>query len=62
MTKLKDEIAALKDKDRLHLEEIKKLLLEKVDLQSTGINQREKALEREKEFRSVQMLVVEFTR
>jgi protein HOOK3 len=48
---LKDEIASLKEKDRLHLEEIKKLLLEKIDLQSTDISQRERALVREKEFR-----------
>lgn len=49
-SRLKDEIAILKDKDRLHLEEIKKLLLEKVDMQSTGLDQRAKAMEREKEF------------
>lgn len=47
---LKEEITALKDKDRLNLEEIKRLLVEKVDLQSTGITQREKALQREHEF------------
>ena len=35
------------------MEEIKKLLMDKVDLQSTGISQRERALEREQEFRSV---------
>ena len=48
---LRDEVTSLKDKERNHLEEIKKLLVDKVDLQSVGISQREKALEREKDFR-----------
>nr|XP_031860001.1 uncharacterized protein CI109_004608 [Kwoniella shandongensis]KAA5527073.1 hypothetical protein CI109_004608 [Kwoniella shandongensis] len=42
---LKEQIGVLKDKDRQHL-----LLMDKVDLQSSGINQRERALEKEKEF------------
>ena len=47
-----DEVVALKDKDGLRLEEIKKLLLEKVDLQSSAISQRDQLLAREREFRS----------
>ncbi|KAK4689518.1 hypothetical protein P7C73_g592, partial [Tremellales sp. Uapishka_1] len=49
LVKLRNQVENLKEKDRLHLEEIKKLLMEKVDLQSSGIDQREKALEREKD-------------
>ncbi|ODN92707.1 hypothetical protein L198_05501 [Cryptococcus wingfieldii CBS 7118] len=47
---LKEQIDILRDRDRQNLEEIKKLLTDKVDLQSAGINQRERALEKEKEF------------
>ncbi|WVQ81913.1 hypothetical protein IAT38_004040 [Cryptococcus sp. DSM 104549] len=47
---LKEQIDALKEKDRQHLEEIKKLLVDKVDLQAAGIDQRERALDKEKEF------------
>jgi len=35
--------------DRVHLEEVNKLLLEKFGLQSSGINQRERASSRERE-------------
>ncbi len=66
---LKEQVAVLKEKDRLHLEEIKRfvpkhpgvspksllitlssLLMEKIELQSSGITQREKAIERERDF------------
>ncbi|OCF42706.1 hypothetical protein I317_03437 [Kwoniella heveanensis CBS 569] len=47
---LKQEVTKLREKDHQHLEDIKKLLLEKVDLQSAGIDQRERALMKEKEF------------
>ncbi|ODN78817.1 hypothetical protein L202_04366 [Cryptococcus amylolentus CBS 6039] len=47
---LKDQIDILREKDRQNLEEIKKLLTDKVDLQSAGITQRERVLEKEKEF------------
>ncbi|WWC90743.1 uncharacterized protein L201_005680 [Kwoniella dendrophila CBS 6074] len=47
---LKEQVHALKEKDHQHLEDIKKLLLEKVDLQSAGIENKERELEKEKEF------------
>ncbi|WVO17785.1 hypothetical protein L204_105483 [Cryptococcus depauperatus] len=47
---LKEQVHILKEKDRHNLEEIKKILVEKIDLQTAGIDQRERALEREKEF------------
>ncbi|WVQ99968.1 hypothetical protein IAU59_007111 [Kwoniella sp. CBS 9459] len=50
VSQLKKEVSQLKEKDHQHLEDIKKLLLEKVDLQSAGIDQRERALMKEKEF------------
>ena len=54
VSELKDKVDALKDKDRLNLEEIKRLLHDKVDLQSSDISQREKALVREGELRELQ--------
>nr|XP_019044643.1 hypothetical protein I302_06556 [Kwoniella bestiolae CBS 10118]OCF23573.1 hypothetical protein I302_06556 [Kwoniella bestiolae CBS 10118] len=47
---LKEQVTALKEKDNQHLEDIKRLLLEKVDLQSAGIENKERELEKEKEF------------
>lgn len=44
----------MRDKDRLHLEEIKSLLKDKVDLQASGLAQRDTAIERERHFRYVQ--------
>ncbi|ORY35634.1 HOOK protein-domain-containing protein [Naematelia encephala] len=46
----REQVATLKEKDRLHLEEVKRLLVEKADLQSAGIDQRDIALTREKQF------------
>ncbi|KAK1927088.1 protein-nucleus import-related protein [Papiliotrema laurentii] len=46
--RLREEITVLRDKDKSHLEELRGLLLDKVDLQSTGILQRERELERER--------------
>ena len=40
----------MKEKDRIHLEEIRRLLHEKIDLQAVTIEQKEKLLVREKEF------------
>lgn len=40
----------LKDRNRMQLEQINNLLLEKVDMQSESIGHREKMLEREKAF------------
>ncbi|OCF57302.1 hypothetical protein L486_04758 [Kwoniella mangroviensis CBS 10435] len=47
---LKEQVQALREKDHQHLEDIKRLLLEKVDLQSAGIENKERELEKEKEF------------
>nr|XP_018261439.1 uncharacterized protein I303_05877 [Kwoniella dejecticola CBS 10117]OBR83597.1 hypothetical protein I303_05877 [Kwoniella dejecticola CBS 10117] len=47
---LKEQVVSLKEKDHQHLEDIKRLLLEKVDLQSAGIENKERELEKEKEF------------
>ena len=41
----------LNEKNRMQLEQINGLLLEKVNLQSEGIGQREKMLQRERDFR-----------
>ena len=44
-------IKELNEKNRMQLEQINGLLLEKVNLQSEGIGQREKMLQRERDFR-----------
>lgn len=51
--RLKSQIRELSDKNKMQLEQINKLLMEKVTLQSEGIDQRERMLERERNFRFV---------
>ena len=53
MEKLQTQIKELADKNKMQLEQINALLLEKVSLQSESIGQRERMLEREKNFRHV---------
>lgn len=50
MEKLRKQIRDLMDKNKMQLEQINALLLEKVNLQSDGIGQREKMLERERDY------------
>ena len=51
MEKLRSQVKDLSDKNKMQLEQINGLLMEKVGLQSEGIGQREKMLERERNFR-----------
>ena len=51
MEKLQGQMKELADKNKMQLEQINGLLLEKISLQSEGIGQREKMLERERNFR-----------
>lgn len=51
VNKLTNQIKELADKNKMQLEQINGLLLEKISLQSEGIGQREKMLERERNFR-----------
>ncbi|KZT20261.1 HOOK-domain-containing protein [Neolentinus lepideus HHB14362 ss-1] len=48
--RLQDKIKELGDKNRMQLEQINGLLMEKVNLQSEGIGQRERMLQRERDF------------
>lgn len=48
--RLKNQLKELNDKNRMQLEQVNALLLEKVNLQSEGIGQRELALQRERDF------------
>ena len=48
--KLKNQIKELNDKNRMQLEQVNRLLMEKVNLQSDGIDHREKMLQRERDF------------
>jgi protein HOOK3 len=50
MERLRAQIKELGDKNRMQLEQINALLLEKVSLQSDGIGQREKMIQRERDF------------
>ncbi|KAI0075470.1 HOOK-domain-containing protein [Panus rudis PR-1116 ss-1] len=47
--KLHDQIKELSDKNKMQLEQINSLLLEKVNLQSEGIDQRDRMLQRERD-------------
>lgn len=50
--RLKKQIKELNEKNRMQLEQVNVLLLEKVNLQSEGIGQREKMLQRERDIGS----------
>ncbi|KIJ29889.1 hypothetical protein M422DRAFT_36799 [Sphaerobolus stellatus SS14] len=50
MDKLRKHIRDLSDKNKMQLEQVNALLLEKVNLQSEGIGQRERMLERERDY------------
>lgn len=54
--RLKQQNKELGDKNRMQLEQVNALLLEKVNLQSEGIGHREKMLQRERDFGYVQQL------
>ena len=47
--RLKKQIKELGEKNRMQLEQVNALLLEKVNLQSDGIGQRERMLQRERD-------------
>ncbi|KAF8305336.1 hypothetical protein DL93DRAFT_358306 [Clavulina sp. PMI_390] len=48
--KLQSQIVELKEKGKMQLEQVNTLLMEKVNMQSEGMSQREKMLERERTF------------
>lgn len=48
--KLHTQVQDLKERNKMHLEQVNTLLMEKVNLQSDGMTQREKMLERERTF------------
>lgn len=47
---LQHQVKEAAERNKMQLEQINSLLLEKVNLQSEGINQREKMLQRERDF------------
>jgi protein HOOK3 len=51
----KDQVKELNEKNRMQLEQVNALLLEKVGLQSEGIGLRERMLQRDSDFGSVKM-------
>jgi protein HOOK3 len=48
--RLANQVKDLNEKNRMQLEQVNTLLLEKVNLQSEGIGQRERMLQRERDF------------
>jgi protein HOOK3 len=48
--RLQKQIRDLSDKNKMQLEQVNALLLEKISMQSDGLGQRERMLEREREF------------
>jgi protein HOOK3 len=50
LERLRSQNRELGDKNRMQLEQVNALLLEKVNLQSEGIGHREKMLQRERDF------------
>jgi protein HOOK3 len=50
LRRLGNQNRELNDKNRMQLEQVNALLLEKVNLQSEGIGHREKMLQRERDF------------
>lgn len=50
LERIKKQNKELSDKNRMQLEQVNALLLEKVNLQSDGIGQRERMLQRERDF------------
>lgn len=54
--RLNDRVKELNEKNRMQLEQVNELLMEKVNLQSEGIGHREKLLQRERDFGFVAFL------
>ena len=48
--KLQTQVQDLKERNKMHMEQVNTLLMEKVNLQSDSMTQREKMLERERTF------------
>jgi protein HOOK3 len=57
--RLKSLVKELGDKNRMQLEQVNSLLLEKVSLQSESIGQREKMLQRERDFGQAKKIYIE---
>ena len=53
LKKIKNQLREANDKNRMHIEQINILLLEKVNLQGDGIDVRERMLARERDLRYV---------
>lgn len=58
VTRLQQQLKEAAEKNKMQLEHINGLLLEKVNLQSEGIGQREKMLQRERDFGCVSTYLV----
>lgn len=57
VSSLREQLTVLSDKNKLHLEQVNSLLMEKVSMQSEGLGQRERMLERERELGDLRMIL-----
>jgi protein HOOK3 len=62
VARLQQQVKEAAERNKMQLEQINNLLLEKVNLQSDGINQREKMLQRERDFGCVSTFHVRWFR
>lgn len=57
VTSLRTQLTELSDKNRMQMEQVNSLLMEKVAMQSDGLEQRERLLQREREHGDLRMLL-----
>jgi protein HOOK3 len=57
LSSLREQLATLSDKNNMHLEQVNSLLMEKVSMQSDGLGQRERMIERERELGDLRMVL-----
>ncbi|CAG7854040.1 Protein Hook homolog 3 Short=h-hook3; Short=hHK3 [Serendipita indica DSM 11827] len=54
---LRNQLSEVSDKNKMHLEQVNTLLMEKVSMQTDGLGQRERMLERERELGDLRMVL-----
>ena len=57
ITSLRSQLSDVSDKNKMHLEQVNTLLMEKVSMQTDGLGQRERMLEREREMGDLRMVL-----
>ncbi|KAG8811256.1 hypothetical protein FRC17_002555 [Serendipita sp. 399] len=57
ITSLRNQVSDLSERNKMHLEQVNSLLLDKVSMQTEGLGQRERMLEREREMGDLRMVL-----